>query len=199
MIDKKTKIEVFIDESGVGRKTGYSIYCLTQCLSKYKNFLDEEIYKIEKTLNIAPFHWRKQSWRIKKRFLRRILKVLHWECTICIVDNKIHPYQTPEEIIAKSLLGLEIDTLYIDGKKTKKYTHAVKIALKELGLTVGILKLVTASSCGGLRISDAVAGLVRLSLEGKLDAEVVEILKVVDKKITTQVVSGHLPNPPHGR
>ena len=32
-----------------------------------------------------------------------------------------------------------------------------------------------------------------------LEEDVKELLEIVKQKITTQIMSGHLPNPPHGR
>lgn len=194
-----SKIDVFIDESGIGRKVGYSVYCLTYCFPSFKKEIDRLILEIEEKLKITTFHWREQSWIIKKKFLHQILKIIEWGCILCIVENKTHLFETPEQIIVKGLLGTSLDTIYIDGKKTKKYTHAVKKSLKNLGLNISSLKLVSSSACGGLRISDAVAGLVRLSLEKNLTDDVGELLKQVNKKISAKIISGYLPNPPHGR
>lgn len=194
------KIDVYIDESGVSRKVGYSVYCLVLLPKIAKIVLDEKISAFEQKHKISPFHWREQSWNIKLKFLHFTKKIDSWNCLIAVVDNKKHPFVTPEQIIAKALLGNLVGTMYIDGKKTRKYIHAVKQSLKESGLQISKLKMVRSSSCGGLRIADSVAGLFRRSLEGKLEPESEEILDWFTKnKISAQVISGYLSNPPHGR
>lgn len=102
--------------------------------------------------------------------------------------------------MTKLLLKQDSFQLFIDGKKTKKYTYQVKEALKGCGIRVSTLKLVSHQSKGGLRISDTIAGISRLFYDSpsKKDSKIL-FEQCTKKKITTQILSGLKPNPPHGR
>lgn len=187
-----SKIDVFVDESGILRKFGASVYCLVVCKTSDSAFIDNQIIEIEQDLKIPPFHWREHSWKIKVKFLRKIWDLENWTCLIIVVNNTRQSNQSTLELIAKALQGFDIHKMYIDGKKHKAYTNILKRSLKSLGIKVSTLRLVRHQARGGLRIADAVAGLARLNYDKKAKKEaVIYFGKFLKKKITTQILSGY--------
>jgi hypothetical protein len=181
--------DVFIDESGIFRKFGHSIYCLTICDSKLSLNVDNFILDIEKELKISPFHWRDHNWKIKTKFLKELLKIEDWKCILIVIDNKRYSDQILYELLSSSLKGFTIKRMYIDGKKHKRYIDNVKKTLKKVGVNISELKMVRHQAKGGLRISDAVAGLARLHYDRKTkDNSLIFYRKFLKQKIA-QVVS----------
>ena len=186
------RVNVYIDESGIGRKFGATVYCITVCYNLDATDLDSKILQIEKSLRVPPFHWREHSWTVKTKFLDSILGIEHWSCMTVVIKNDKFNESAVEKLLAKAIQGLDVDKMYIDGKKPRKYINLVKKSFKNIGISVSKLKMVRHQSAGGLRVSDAVAGLVRLHYDGKSKADAIKFYKrFLNKKITTQILSGY--------
>lgn len=181
--------DVFIDESGIFRKFGHSVYCLTICDTKTSAELDQKIIYIEKKIKIDPFHWRNHIWKIKSDFLSELLKLKIWSCKLIIINNNSYSELRLQSYISKSLEGVNVKRMYIDGKKHKSYINDVKKALKKVGVKVNELKMVRHQAKGGLRISDAVAGLARLHYDEKTKGDSVVYYEKFMKQKIAQVVS----------
>lgn len=195
-------VDVFVDESGINRGSGFSVFCLITCNTDFSQELNESVTRIEESLGIEPFHWRLHHWKIKVAFLQQVLKIDNWRGVAVVVNNTDFNYLRLEKILKEALLGLDVNRLYIDGKKTKNYTNTFKKSLKDAGLNLSKLKLVTSHSAAGLRLADAVAGLFRLKFDGKANSGEMAGLfdRFLKKKITTQLMSGFsLPTPPFRR
>ena len=155
--------DVFIDESGIFRVFGHSVYCLTICDSVFSSELDSKIAKVEENLKILPFHWRSHTWKIKEKFLKEILRIEKWECVLVVIGNKNYSYDLFQNLLSKALQGTEIRRMYIDGKKHKDYVNGVKKSF-----------------------------LARLNFDQKAKKESLTYYKkFLKQKITTQIVGGY--------
>ena len=141
---------------------------------------------------MTPFHWRNHIWQVKTKFLDEIIKIEEWKSILVVISNKNYSYQLFENLLSKALQGLYIRKMYIDGKKHKDYVSKVKKSLKNVGIKINELKMVRHQAKGGLRLSDAVAGLARLHYDHKAKGESAMYFKrFLNKKITAQVMSGY--------
>lgn len=189
---KKEWVNVYLDESGINRKSGASVYCLTIIDSKISQELNEQILQIEKNLKIKPFHWREQDWKIKSKFLKKIIKIDGWNCIIIVINNKNFSQVLLTDFMAKALQGFEIRCFYFDGKKSKAYRNSVKRSFKNLGIKISSLKFVGNKSHAGIRLADAVAGLSRLHYDAKSKMEADSFFKLfLRNKISAQILNGY--------
>jgi hypothetical protein len=185
-----TLVNVYLDESGIIRKNGASVYCLTIVDTKISQQLDDKVFGIEKKLKILPFHWREHDWKIKSKFLNEIIKISEWNCIIVVINNKNFSQSLLSDLMA--LQGLEIKYFYFDGKKSKAYRNSVKKSFKELGIKISSLKFISSRSQGGLRLSDAIAGLSRLHYDNKSKIEAAQFYKkLLKNKISVQILNGY--------
>lgn len=145
--------DIFIDESGIFRDSGFSIYCLTICEHRLSESLDKKIIDIENKIKTPPFHWRNHVWKIKTKFLNEIIKIEDWNSILVVISNKNYTYSLFEELLSKALQGLDIKRMYIDGKKHKDYVNSVKKSLKNVGIKINELKMVRHQTKSGLIIS----------------------------------------------
>ncbi len=157
---------VFIDESGIHKESGHSVFALVYIAIKNYPEFEKSIILIEKELRISSFHWSSVPWAVRERFLEKLL-ALPFEAKVGIVKNPIHPEEELERILSHMLIEPKIRTLYIDGKKPKVYARRMKKVLRDKGISTKKLQTVRDEQYAGVRVADVLAGLTQSYFDGK--------------------------------
>lgn len=183
---------IFIDESGIHKKEKHSVIVLVYvCVEDIKN-LENDIEKIEKDLGIVNFHWSdfgsKHGWKIRKEFLRKASR-LNFTFKIAVVKNPIYFPSVFEYCLEYLIIEKKIKKIIIDGKKPEWYEKRLKKTLRDKGISVKKIRTLNDESSAGLRLVDALAGLIRSHYD-KPTETVENLYKLFENKITAQLVGG---------
>lgn len=183
---------IFIDESGIHKKEKHSTIAFVYvCVGDAEN-LENEIEKIEENLNIKNFHWSdfgsKFGWQIRKEFLRRASE-LNFTFKIAIIKNPIYFPATFKYCLEYLITEKKIKKIIIDGKKPKRYEKQLKKILRDKGVSIKKLKTLNDQSSAGLRLADALAGLMRSHCDNPTKTTK-DLYKLFENKITAQLVGG---------
>ncbi|MBI2008288.1 DUF3800 domain-containing protein [Candidatus Amesbacteria bacterium] len=152
---------VYIDESGthLGAKNAtLSVVYLE--VKKHADF-ENKVLLIEKKLGISHFHWNKQDWRNREKFMDELMN-LNFTFGVAIYGHPEKFASKFPDMLAHLVTQTEIAKMVIDGYKPKWYLNALKKMLRDRGTSVK--KLVSArkdESYPGLRVADCLAGLIR--------------------------------------
>ncbi len=84
---------IFIDESGIHKESGNSVFVLVYIIAEHAEILEDKIKEIESGLKINNFHWAdfgsRRGWDTREGFLRQASK-LNFEFKIAIIKNPIY-------------------------------------------------------------------------------------------------------------
>ena len=156
---------IFIDESGIHKKTDHSSFAVVYVAVENETAFNSGIERIESSLNVDNFHWAdfgaEHGWAVRKIFVLKALK-LPFCFKYTVVSNPIHPQKELNEAIVSLLTEDDIDYIYIDGKQPKWYERQIKKSLQGRGISVRKLKTVRDESHPAIRLADALANVVRL-------------------------------------
>ena len=183
---------IFIDESGIHKKENHSVISFVYvCIEDAEN-LEDKIEKIEKDLNITNFHWSdfgsKFGWQIRRKFLERINR-LNFTFKIATIKNPIYFPATFKYCFEYLITEKKIRKIIIDGKKPRWYEKQLKKALRDKGVSVKKIKTSNDKSSAGLRLADALAGLIRSHCDNPTETTK-DLYKLLENKITAQLVGG---------
>ena len=64
---------VFIDESGIHKENGNSVFALVYITIQHYTEFEKAIIGIEKELDIDSFHWSTVPWVVREKFLEKLL------------------------------------------------------------------------------------------------------------------------------
>ena len=173
---------VFIDESGIHRKSGYSVIalvCITDAAALEK--VDEQVLELEQTMGTRYFHWADRGWPFRREFVQGIAK-LDFTIRLARLTNPIKLDQSLVDILPYLLPERAIERLFIDGKKSKQYVRTLKRLLRDKGISVKKLRTVNDVSYPGIRVADAVAGTSRYYLDHQ-NKRAIGLYKVLEPKI----------------
>ena len=173
---------IFIDESGIHKKVDHSTFALSYI--KFKNYqkIEKEVEAIEEELNIDNFHWAHTIWKIKEKFISKVLK-LDFEVKVAVVKNPIHPQKELEKALIHTIVEKNIKQIIIDGNRYKWFERKIKYVLRNKGISVRKLRKAKDEQYAGLRIADMVAGLTRAYFDKKNPARFDKYFKKLEKKI----------------
>jgi hypothetical protein len=173
---------LFVDDSGIHKATGYSAFAVVAIArSDYETF-EKNFLKIEKELRIDVFHWAETSWPVKEKFLTQLAK-LDFQTTCGVIQNPIHPEKELERMLPRILPQRKFYAMYIDGKKSKSYERRMKKSLRDQGIATKKLVTVNDKQFAGVRVADAVAGLIRTAWDRPNDKRIQAWYKRFRKKI----------------
>lgn len=182
---------IFIDESGIHKQVDHSTIVLVYILVKDVEKLENRIIKIEKELKINLFHWTKHGWKIRNKFFNRIKK-LTFTLKVAVLRNPIKLDQALENVFSHLIIEKKIKKIIIDGEKPKRYLWRLKKILRDKGISVKKIKTTRDDSSAGIRLADALAGLIR-SYYDRPDGQAKKVYPLIqDKIITTQHVGGQV-------
>jgi hypothetical protein len=185
---------IFIDESGIHKSIDHSVIALVYVCVDDLGHLEEKIKKIESDLGIENFHWSdfgsKRGWQIRKDFLRRTSE-LNFTLKVAVMEDPVDLPADFENCLEHLIIEKKITKIIIDGEKPKWYERRFKKVLRDKGVSVKKMRMLNDESSPGLRLVDALAGLIR-SYYDKPTAETKALFRLFEKKITAQLVGGQM-------
>lgn len=176
---------IFIDESGVHRPTGHSVFALVLIKSIDIQFVEEKVISVEKKLDIESFHWADSAWPVKIKFFNQILS-LPFTFIIEIFNNPVKQDKALEEVIIKNCDPGVSNSIYIDGAKPRWYISRIKKTLRDCGIPIHSVKMTSDERSTGLRLADLVAGLIRAYVDGSRKSDLLKMYKKLLKKQNPQ-------------
>jgi hypothetical protein len=179
---------IFIDESGIHKQDGESTTALVYVKVGDKENMDKAILAVERDLKIEPFHWKKQTWKIRKVFLTKLLKE-NFEVKIFLLKNPF-TQEKQENALKHMLIERHIRNIIIDGKKPQRYVLRLKKILRDFGVSVKKIRMGNDQSFPGLRLADLFAGLTRAYFQNFDNQEAKILYNMAKIKITTQLMGG---------
>jgi hypothetical protein len=163
---------IYIDESGVHKNIDHSSFVLVSIKTNDSEFVNSEIEKIERKLNINYFHWAnfgsKAGWYIRKSFIESTLP-LPYTFEYRVIRNPIDYKKELHDSIFLLLNGKNVEKVFIDGKQPQWYEKQIKKSLRDKGLSIKHLKTVKDQSVPAIRLADALAGLIRVYFDKPRD------------------------------
>ena len=173
---------IFIDESGIHKNVDHSTFVVVYIETDDYEKIESEIENVERELKIDYFHWKKTVWKVKKKFIERMLK-LDFGVKIAVIRNPINPAEELKRVLSHMIIEKNIRNIYIDGKKPKWYERKIKKILRDKGISVRKIKTVRSSQYAGIRLADMVAGLSRSYFDKKNLGRISEYYQRLQKKI----------------
>ena len=156
---------IFIDESGIHKKTEHSSFALVYVEVKNERLMCSAIERIEAALGIHAFHWSdfgsEHGWSVRKSFVLKAFK-LPFLFKYIVIKNPIDPSKELSTSIISLLTENDIQAVYIDGNQPQWYERQIKKSLQNKGLSIRKLKIVDDESHPVIRLADALANIVRL-------------------------------------
>ena len=187
---QRKKTVIYIDESGIHKQTDHATFALVYIEFQNVAKIEQAVLRIERKLNIRPFHWAHHSWTIKKHFVNAI-NSLPFNAIVAIFRNPINPSEALEWAIMHTVVEKEFGTIYLDGKKPRWVIKLIKRTLRHKGFHVKNIKSVNDASYPAMRIADAIAGLVRAHYD-KPNGRAEVLWETIRKKITAQILGGQV-------
>lgn len=185
---------VFIDESGIHKKTDHSSFVLAYVSVENEVRLNAAIERVEKELKIQYFHWAdfgsRRGWETRSKFIERIAEMpFHFKYSI--VRNPIAPQESLFNAMVSLLTEKNIKKVIIDGRQPKWYERQIKRSLRSRNFSIKKLKITRDTAEPALRLADSLAGLVRSYHDGKAEKARKLYKFLEDKnKITAQLMVG---------
>ena len=174
---------IFLDESGIHKKEGKSSVALIYISASNMDLVQNAVIDIEKKLDIEYFHWAKDVWSIRKKFIDYICQY-DFLIKVALIRNPFYGNEEYEHII-QCLVTEDVKVLVIDGKKSKTYEQKLKKVLRNKSVFISRLKTARNEAFPALRIADAVAGIIRYRYSHPSSIENNELYNKISKKITT--------------
>lgn len=174
---------VFIDESGINKQEGVSTIAFVYLSTNNVLYLSEKILEIEKKLSIDFFKWSHTSWPVRKAFVEHLVKE-EFEIKVGYIKNPIKSeLEMYQQVYSYLIIEDKIDNIYIDGSKSKTYTHKIRKILKNRGIKMKQVLFVDDRKLPVLRLADFCAGLLRYVSENSDSLVACSLMKKIEKKI----------------
>jgi hypothetical protein len=174
------KSNVYIDESGTNKLNNNSSIAFVYIKVLDQEIFDKRILSIEKELGIKTFHWVAHSWKVREKFLDKVLS-LDFVCKIMISHNPVNPDDQLEKALKYLIVEKEINNLTIDGDKSKTYTARVKKILRNKNITTKKIRGIKDEASPGIRVADMCAGLSRYYYDNKSEQSSIMFNKLKSK------------------
>lgn len=156
---------IFIDESGTHKQSGHAanvvVYIKIENLEEVEQSLKEILHELE----LDFFHWADHGWKVRSRFLKKIIK-LDFTFKIGIFKNPVKTDEMTGVVLEELITEENIKNVFIDGKQPKWYERKLKKVLRDKGISVKKLRTIrNESSHPGIQLADSLAGLFRYHFE----------------------------------
>lgn len=156
---------IFIDESGTHKQSGLAANAIVYIKIENLGEVEQNLKEILKELRLDFFHWADHGWKVRKRFLKKIIK-LDFTFKIGIFANPVKTDEMTEMVFKELITEKDIKNIFIDGKQPKWYERRLKKVLRDRGISVKKLKTVRNEvSHPGIQLADSLAGLFRYHFE----------------------------------
>lgn len=170
---------IFIDESGIQGQIGHSTIAIVYIEIKNINKFNKEFKIILQELRISNFHWTEERWKIREKFIARIID-LDFKVKVGIFKNPIHVDRAMESVFTHLISESDIFKIEIDAKKPKWYENKLKKILRIKGVSVKKLKTVRKDdNNSGIQLADCLAGLFRYHFDNPDNLEVKSWIKKI--------------------
>lgn len=173
---------IFIDESGIHKKTDHSSFVLAYIAFQDYQDVEKIVIELEKDLGLEEFHWAETIWKVKEKFVESVLK-LDFAIKAAVVKNPVNPEDELERLLSVFLVEKGIRTIFLDGKKPKWYARKIKKILNDKGIFTRKLKTISDKQYAGARIADMAAGLIRSHFDRPDKKDVARLYRKLEKKI----------------
>ncbi len=161
-------MEVYIDESGIHKFSGYSVVCFVYVQTDGVKEVEKALIKVENLLGIRKFRWSdfgsKRGWVVRESFIRHIIP-LPFLFNIIYFQNPIAFHSAFEHVLHSVIQHDRIRKIIIDGKKSRTYSRRIKNVLRKHNISVKKVVMANDGGTPGLRLADALAGLYRSHME----------------------------------
>jgi len=181
-MEAKHKTYIFIDESGIHKSEDNSVFVLVYIEINNYQQISQEVKKVESGLGIKFFHWSETVWPVREKFIEAVAN-LDFKIKLAVIKNPINPSVEMERVLAHMIIEKDIEKIFIDGKKSKRYEKKIKKILRDKGITVKKLKTVKDESEPGIRLADMVAGVFRWYFDSKKKDKIERYFKKLNKKV----------------
>lgn len=156
---------IFIDESGTHKQSGHAANAIVYIKITNLEEVEQGLKEILKDLELDFFHWADHGWKVRNRFLKKIIR-LNFTFKIGIFQNPIKTHEMTETVFGELITEKAIKNVFIDGKQPKWYERRLKKVLRDKGISVGKLRTIrNESSHPGIQLADSLAGLFRYHFE----------------------------------
>jgi hypothetical protein len=172
---------IFIDESGIHKSVDNSTFVLVYIEIMNYPKIEKQIIETENDLKIDFFHWSEAAWKIKEKFIRKILD-FDFKLKIAVIRNPVNPSVELEKILSHLIVERDIHTIFIDGKKPRWYERKIKKTLKDKGISLKKIRTVKCKQCAGIRLADLLAGLTRWYFDNKSKEKIEKYFLKIKKK-----------------
>jgi hypothetical protein len=153
---------VFIDESGTSNPSGQCVFVAVFIEQSKLAGVAKMVEVAEKIANTRTFHWRGKSRSVRAEFVRN-LSWINFSARYVCFGNPLTSYSVAlESLITTTCVNLDIKKIIIDGRKGKLYERNIKKVLRDKGVSTKKLRTAADEAYPGLRIADALAGLIRM-------------------------------------
>jgi len=183
-------MQVFIDESGIHKQDGQSTTAVVYVKVEDVEGLDKIILRTEKYLRIDPFHWRGESWKIRRAFLQAVVRE-NFEVKIFVFQNPFTGEKF-ENALRHLLVEKGIRNIILDGDKLQRNVARLKKVLRDSGTSVKKIRMGNDQSFPCLRLADLFAGLTRAYFEDSKNKKAAELYYLAKIKIATQLMGGQV-------
>jgi len=175
-------MHIFLDESGTDKQHGKSSVALVCIATDRLSLLQSSILSIEHKLGIVPFHWSKSSWDIRQRFIKAVARE-EFSIRAALIKNPFDPEYAYISVVKNLLVGSDVHSLVIDGRKSRSYERRLKKAIRDKGISIKKLRTANDLAFPALRLADAVAGIIRYHA----DFPTHRIASLIYKKISRKI------------
>lgn len=91
---------IFIDESGTHKQSGHAANAIVYIKIENLEEVEQELKEILKKLNLDFFHWADHGWKVRSKFLKKIIK-LDFTFKIGIFKSPVKTNRMTETIFEK--------------------------------------------------------------------------------------------------
>lgn len=173
---------VFIDESGTHKQSGHASNAVVYIKIENLEKVEGQITDILKELDLETFHWADHGWKVRNKFLKRIIK-LDFTCKVGIFKNPVKTDEMTEIVFEHLITEKNIRNVFIDGKQPRWYERRLKKVLRDKGISVRKLRTVRNEvSHPGIQLADTLAGLVRYHFDNPNAADAKKWIRRLEKE-----------------
>lgn len=180
----KKELILYVDESGIHKSAEHSSFAFVYVQVDDREFVQSEIIKIEKSLEIAHFHWSHLStskgWNTRRKFIEKTLR-LPFSFKYTVVNNPIVVLNELHDALFVIIGDDVITEIYIDGKQPVWVARQLKKSLRDRGFSIRRVLHVDDVDEPIIRLADALANVIRI-YHNKPTPVVIELFRLIMKK-----------------
>jgi hypothetical protein len=152
---------VFIDESGTNKPSGQCVFVAVLIEAHKLADVSDMIEVAEGLSKTNIFHWRGKPPAVREEFIT-LLSRIDFVARYVVLNSPLKNYNDVlKDLLISSCLGINMTKIIVDGRKSKSYERHLKMVLRSNGVSTKKLKTAADEAYPGIRVADALAGLIR--------------------------------------